>query len=80
MKRVGLPLFLEFSEFEVTVPTSLLRASHEFVTGEAGLTFLPRTILGDADPDEFEVFIIPSGDMVHLRDTQLLFSLRRGHV
>lgn len=83
MKRVGLLLFPEFSEFEVTVATSLLRASHNLVTvaltaapvtSEAGLTFLPHKILGDADPDEFEAFIIPGGDMVHLRDAEPLFS------
>lgn len=83
MKRVGLLLFPEFSEFEVTVTTSLLRASHELVTvaltaapvtGEAGLTFLPHKVLEDADPDEFEAFVIPGGDMVHLKDAELLFS------
>lgn len=83
MKRVGLLLFPEFSEFEVTVATSLLRASHELVTvalteepitSEAGLTFLPHKSLADADPKDFEVLIIPGGDMVHLRDAEPLFS------
>ena len=83
MKRVGLLLFPEFGEYEVTVATSLLRASHELVTvalteepitSEAGLTFLPHKSLAEADPKDFEALVIPGGDMVHLRDAEPLFS------
>jgi len=84
VKRVGLLLFPGFSEFEVTVATSLLRSSHELVTvaptdeavtSEAGLSFLPHKTLGSIDPDELEALIVPGGDMVHLKDAEPLFSL-----
>lgn len=85
-KRVGLLLFPEFSEFEVTVAASLLRASHELVTvaltdtpvaSEAGLTFLPHKSLTDVNSLDFEALLIPGGDMVHLNDAEPLFSFVR---
>ncbi len=84
--RAGLILFPEFSEFEVTAAASFLRALHQLVTvaltdvpvtSEAGLTFLPRKSLADVRPQDFEVLIIPGGNMVHLKDAEPLFSFVR---
>ncbi len=83
MRQVGLLLFPGFAEFEVMVAASLLRDSHdlvtlalteEAVTSEAGLIFSPHKPLEDVDPAELDALIIPGGDMVHLKDTEPLFS------
>ena len=83
MKQVGLLLFPEFSEFEVTVATSLLRGFYELmtvaltaepVTSEAGLTFLPGKTLENVNPAELDAFLIPGGNMSHLKDAEPLFA------
>ena len=84
MKQVGLLLFPGFSEFEVTVALSLIPlATHEVLTlaldektvkSEAGLLCRPHQKLGDTEPADLEVLIIPGGDMGHLKDAEPLFA------
>ncbi len=84
--KVGLLLFPGFSEFEVTVAISLLRASHELVTlaleaapmtSEAGLVCQPQRVLAEVNPNDLEALIIPGGDMVELKDADVLSSFVR---
>lgn len=82
MSKVALLVFPTFSEFEVSVAISLLRSSHdlftvtldgETVTSEAGLRVMPHLSIDQADPNDYDVLLIPGGDMVHLKDAEPVF-------
>jgi len=71
-RKALLFVFEGYCEFEIAVAISMLRSSHDLFTfglekkaikSEAGLTTLPDLIVDEITDDEYDVLIIPGGDL-----------------
>ncbi|MGD6834452.1 DJ-1/PfpI family protein [Sutcliffiella halmapala] len=83
-KKALLFIFDGFCEFEIAPAISMLRNSHELYTfsvkknpcrSEAGLMTMPDMSLDEVDPMEFDLLIIPGGDLRPIADADALFEL-----
>lgn len=84
MKQILLVIYPTFSEFEITVTTTLLKSKYKIVTvapkqeqitGESGLQFIPHLTFNEVRIEDYEAIIIPGGDLLYIKDEQILFDL-----
>ncbi|MGG2064987.1 DJ-1/PfpI family protein [Bacillus sp. S14(2024)] len=85
-KKILVLIYPTFAEFEITVATAALKDSYvvetvgltkEIVVSETGLQVKPHYELSEVYIDDYEGIIIPGGDLVHVKDSELLFELVR---
>ncbi|MGE8205635.1 DJ-1/PfpI family protein [Heyndrickxia sp. NPDC080065] len=81
-KKALLFIFNGYCEFEISAAISMLRETHDLYTislqknlckSEAGLTTVPDLIINEADPNDFDVLIIPGGDLQPIAEAKELF-------
>jgi protein deglycase len=81
-KKALLLIFEGYCEFEISTAISLLRNTHELFTvgldnkpckSEAGLTTIPDLTINEAFVDEYDLLIIPGGDLQPIAEAQELF-------
>lgn len=85
-KKILVLIYPTFAEFEITVATAVLKDSYvvetvgltkEIVVSETGLQVQPHYELSEICVDDYEGIIIPGGDLVHVKDSEVLFELVR---
>ncbi len=81
-KKALLFIFDGFCEFEISTAISMLRSTHDLHTfavertpckSEAGLTTVPDFSIEELTVDEYEVLLIPGGDLQPIADKDELF-------
>ncbi len=81
-KNALLFVFEGFCEFEIAIAISMLRKTHHLFTvslenipakSEAGLTILPDLTIERITPDDYDVLIIPGGDLLPIAEAEELF-------
>ncbi|CAG9613487.1 putative protease YdeA [Bacillus rhizoplanae] len=86
MKKILVLIYPTFAEFEITVATAALKDSYVvetvgltkgIVVSETGLQVKPHYELSEICIDDYEGIIIPGGDVVHVKDSEVLFELIR---
>ncbi|MFB7305165.1 DJ-1/PfpI family protein [Heyndrickxia sporothermodurans] len=89
IKRKALLFIFEgYSEFEISTAISMLRSTHDLHTvgfekkaykSEAGLTTLPDLIIDEVNIGEYDVLIIPGGDLKPIveNDTNQLMDMTK---
>ncbi|MFE7060917.1 DJ-1/PfpI family protein [Sutcliffiella sp. NPDC057660] len=85
IRKKGLLFIFEgYCEFEIAPAISMLRNSHELYTfsveknpcrSEAGLMTMPDMSVDEVDPMEFDLLIIPGGDLGPIAKADALFEL-----
>ncbi|MBM7621006.1 putative intracellular protease/amidase [Bacillus tianshenii] len=83
-KKALLFIFEGYCEFEIAPAISMLRDSHELYTfslgktpcrSEAGLLTIPCMSVDEVDPVDFDMLIIPGGDLEEIAEADALFEL-----
>ncbi|PEB52131.1 glutamine amidotransferase [Bacillus pseudomycoides] len=86
MKKILLFIYPTFAEFEITVTTALLKGDYkietvgltkDMITAETGLQVQPHLELTEVRVEDYEAIIIPGGDVIHIKDSEQLFSIVR---
>lgn len=81
-KKALLFIFKGYCEFEITTAISILRTTHEMHTfsidhtpckSEAGLTTIPDFSINELNPEDYDVVIIPGGDLRPIAEAEELF-------
>ncbi|GAA0338010.1 type 1 glutamine amidotransferase family protein [Bacillus carboniphilus] len=85
-RKALLLVFTGYCEFEVSVAISMLRGTHDLHTvsidknpckSEAGLTTIPDYTIDEIDTREYDVIMIPGGDLKSIAEATKLFELVR---
>jgi protein deglycase len=83
-KKALLFIFDGYCEFEIASAISILRGTHELRTfsivnspckSEAGITTIPDLIISEVNPLDYDVLIIPGGDLEPVANGEELFLL-----
>lgn len=81
-KKALLLLFNGYCEFEIATAISMLRDTHalhtfsiekSFCKSEAGLKTVPDFTINEVNPDDYDVLIIPGGDLQTIAEANELF-------
>jgi len=83
-KKALLFLFNGYCEFEITTAISMLRNTHDLYTcalesspckSEAGLTTVPDFTINEVNSKDYDVLIMPGGDLQPIADAKELFDV-----